>query len=69
MSIPVELSISGIYLPPLLVAAMLGMIATILVTKLLNEYRWSRHFFYPPLAFVSIFVIFTVLVNYTVIPF
>jgi hypothetical protein len=61
--IPHELSISGIYMPPLFVAALIGIVMAIITAKLLNKYRLSKYLFYPPLVFVSMVVIFTVFVE------
>jgi len=68
-SIPSEFAIGGVYLPPLLVASMLGTIAAAVTARLLNRVRLSRYFFYPPLVFVALAVIFTVLVGTFLIPF
>jgi hypothetical protein len=58
--IPHELSISGIYMPPLFVAAIIGVVMAIIAAKLLNKYRLSNYLYYPPLVFVSLVVIFTI---------
>ena len=60
---PHEVSLGGIYLPPLLVASALGLVATLATVRLLNHYRLSRHFFYPPLVFLALVVIYTVFVG------
>lgn len=57
--IPVEFAIGGVYLPPLFIAGILGVIAASLTARLFNRYRVSRFFFYPPLVFVALAVIFT----------
>jgi len=61
--IPHEFAIGGVYMPPLLVAGFLGMIAALATTQLLNRYRLSRFFFYPPLVSLSLIVIYTVLIG------
>ena len=68
MSIPSELAIGGVYLPPLLAATVLGTIAAVQTARWLNSTRLSRHFFYPPLVFVAMTVIYTVLITTFVIP-
>jgi hypothetical protein len=60
---------SQLYMPPLLIAAILGTIAAVATARLLNRYRLSRYFFYPPLVFVALAVIFTVLLGAVLIPF
>jgi high-affinity Fe2+/Pb2+ permease len=67
--IPHEFAIGGVYMPPMLAAALFGAAIAMLVARLLNRYRLSRYFFYPPLLLVSMIVMFTVLVGLTVIPF
>ncbi len=62
-SIPHEFAIGGVYLPPLLVAAVLGTIAAVVTAHLLNRYRLSRYFFYPPLVFLALMIIYTVLIG------
>ena len=68
-SVPSEFAIGGVYLPPLLAAAVLGTIAAVVTARLLNRVRLSRYFFYPPLVLVALAVIFTVLVGNVLIPF
>jgi hypothetical protein len=66
---PHEFAIGGVYMPPLLVAGLSGVIAAVATARLLNRYRLSRYFFYPPLVFVALAVIFTVLFGTILIPF
>jgi hypothetical protein len=61
--IPHEFAFGGIFMPPLLVAGLLGAIATAITIRLLNRYRLARHFFYPPLVFLSLMAIYTVLIG------
>jgi len=65
---PHEFSIGGVYFPPLLIAAILGVLAAALTAMLLNRYRLSRYFFYPPLVFVALAIIYTVLIGTLIIP-
>jgi hypothetical protein len=60
---PHEFSLGGVYMPPLLVAALFGVIAAIVTANLLNRYRLSRYFFYPPLVFLALMVIYTLLIG------
>ena len=66
--IPSEFSISGVYFPPLLIAALIGVLAALLTALLLNRYRLSRFFFYPPLVFLALAVIYTGLIGTFLIP-
>ncbi len=61
--IPHEFAIGGVYMPPLLVAGLLGALVTVLTAYLLNRYRLSRFFFYPPLVSLSMMVIYTVFIG------
>ena len=58
--IPSELAIGDVYFPPMLIAGLLGAAVAWLTAMLLNRYRLSRFFAYPPLVFLAMTVIFTV---------
>ena len=60
---PYEFSIGGVYMPPVLVAAFFGVIAALVTARLLNRYRLSRYFFYPPLVFLALMVIYTLVIG------
>ena len=60
---PHEFVIGGVYMPPLLIAAIFGTIAAVVTARLLNRYRLSRYFFYPPLVFVALAIIYTVIIG------
>lgn len=66
--IPSEFSIGGVYLPPLLIASLLGFILAWLTAQRLNHYRLSRFFFYPPLVLLALAVIYSVLLGTFLIP-
>ena len=63
MPTPQEFAIGGVYLPPLLVASLFGVIAALVTAQLLNRYRLSNYFFYPPLVFLALMVIYTLLIG------
>ena len=67
-SMPHEFAIGGVYMPPLLIAAMLGTIAAVMTARLLNRFRLSKYFFYPPLVFLALTIIYTVLIGTLIIP-
>jgi len=69
MNVPVEFNMGGIYMPPMFIAAILGVVTAMGVAKLLNSYRLSKYFFYPPLVFVALVIIFMVIYGRTIIPF
>ena len=61
--IPHEFAISEVFMPPLLVVCFLGTIAAVITAYLLNRYRLSRYFSYPPLVFVALIVIYSALIG------
>lgn len=67
--IPSEFTIGGVYLPPLLIAGCIGILLAILSARLMNHFRISRFFFYPPLVFVALAAIYTVTIGYLFAPF
>lgn len=69
MYTPHEIHIGEIFIPPLLLAGILGVIAASITAKLLNKYHLSKHLFYPPLVTVAMMVIYTVLFGWLIIPF
>ncbi len=66
--IPSEFVIGGVYFPPMLIAALLGAATAWLTVMLLNRYRLSRFFAYPPLVFLALAVIYTLALGTFVIP-
>ena len=66
--IPSEFAIGGVYFPPLLLAGILGVTAAVLTAFLLNRYRLSRLFFYPPLVFLALAIIYTSVIGTFLIP-
>lgn len=61
--VPNELAIGEVYLPPLLMCGVLGILLATWTARWLNQRRLSQYFFYPPLVFVSLAVIYTVLIG------
>ena len=66
--IPKEFTIGGVYFPPLLIAGTLGVAAAVLTAMLLNRFRLSRYFFYPPLVFLALAVIYTLVIGTFIVP-
>jgi len=66
--IPSEFVIGGVYFPPLLIAAAFGIVAAWLTAQLLNRYRLSRFFAYPPVVLLAMVVIYTVVIGTFLIP-
>jgi hypothetical protein len=67
--VPHEISIAGIYFPPVLLAALPGVAAAAFTAALLNRYRLSRFFAYPPLVFLAISVLYTSAIGALFLPF
>jgi hypothetical protein len=61
--IPHEFAIGEVFMPPLLVAALLGAVTAVVTARLLNRYRLSKYFFYPPLVFMALMIIYTVFIG------
>ncbi len=61
-------AIGDVYFPPMLIAGILGAAAAWLTALLLNRYRLSRFFAYPPLVFLALAVIYTIALGTFVIP-
>lgn len=61
--IPHEFALGGVYMPPLLVASVFGMMAALLTTNLLNRYRLAKYFFYPPVVSLALIIIYTVFIG------
>lgn len=64
---PHEFAIGGVYMPPILIAAILGVLATVITARILNRYGLSKYFFYPPLVSMSLVIIYTLLIGIIVI--
>jgi len=63
-----NLPLVGFFCRRCLIAGFLGVLAAALTARLLNRYRLSRYFFYPPLVFVALAIIYTVLIGTLIIP-
>ena len=66
--IPSELAIADIFMPPLLIAGLLGVLAASITVMLLNRYRLSRFFYYPSMIFLALAGIYTGLIGTFLIP-
>ena len=61
--IPHEFALGGVYMPPLLVAAVFGVLAALLTTNLLNRYRLSKYFFYLPVVSLALVILYTLFIG------
>ena len=62
--VPHEFAIGGVYLPPLLAFAILGIVLALLTGKLLNRVRLSQYISHPPVVSLSLAVIYTILLEF-----
>lgn len=63
LAAPSEVSIGGVYMPPLLVSGVLGLFVAYCLARQLTKRRLSRHFAAPPLVFVALVIICTGLIE------
>lgn len=61
--IPHELNLGDVLFPPMLLAGILGLVAAWLTARLLNRFRLSRYFYYPPLVLIALTVIYIGLIS------
>ncbi len=66
--VPAEVNILGVYFPPLLLAGIVGVTGAAFTALALNRYRLSRYFYYPPVVFLALAVIYTGLIGTILIP-
>jgi hypothetical protein len=67
-SIPSEFSIGGVFMPPLMITAILGVMAASVTAMLLNRFRLTRFFYCPPLVYVALAVLYTGLISDLFLP-
>jgi hypothetical protein len=65
---PHEIHLGGVFFPPMLLDAALGLLAVSLTARLLNRFRMSRYFYHPPLVLLALAVIYTGLFSIFLIP-
>jgi hypothetical protein len=49
-----EISIGGIYFPPIMFAILLGVLFAGIIAKLLNRFNLTRFIWHPPLFFIAL---------------
>ena len=67
-NIPMEISIGGIYFPPIMFAILLGVVLASVIARLLNRFNLTRFIWHPPLFFIALVVVCTRLVGVYIIP-
>lgn len=65
---PVELNLNGVYFPPWLLAALLGLMLALAVASLANRTGLGRFVWHPPLFFTALVIACTLLVGSTLVP-
>ncbi len=68
-AVPYEFAVGGVYFPPLFIAGLIGVGMAALTAIFLNRYRLSRFFFYPPLVFLALAVVYTGLIGSSIVRF
>jgi hypothetical protein len=63
-----ELRLGGVFFPPMLLNAALGLVAAAITARLSNRFRVSRYFYYPSLVLIALTVIYTGLFSIFLIP-
>lgn len=57
MPIPHEISFGWVYVPPLALVVLFGIITAWIISVVLNRTRLSRYFWRPPIAFLGFVLI------------
>lgn len=65
---PKEFELAGIYLPPGLIVGALAFLAALATAMLLNRLKLSGFIAAPPLVFLSIIAIYSVMIGTFLIP-
>ena len=65
--VPSEVQFLDVYLPPLFVAIVAGLLCAMVFAKLLNATRISRFFWHPPLAYAALWLLATALIGLFII--
>ncbi len=67
-SISSEISLGWVYLPPFLVAVLLGYLAAFGVTRLLNVLGLNKYFWRPEIGFLAFWVMLTSVIGLFFLP-
>ena len=59
---PAEISVGFAYVPPILVVLVVGIVAAMILARILNRTGLSRFFWHPQLAFLALWVLMSSLV-------
>ena len=61
--VPSEFAIAEVYMPPIMVSMVLGVAAAMLTSRWMTRHRLTRFIAHPPLVFVSMTAIYTVVIG------
>lgn len=61
--VPAEFTIAEVYLPPMLVAMFLGVLAAEVTSRWMNRRRLTRYIVHPSLVYLAMSAIFTVVIG------
>ncbi len=65
---PSDVVLGDVYFPPLLVAVIVALALSSLTTRYMNARGWNAWFVNAPLVFISLVVIYTVILGSTLFP-
>jgi hypothetical protein len=61
--VPAEIQFLGLYIPPLFVSILAGLVCAVVVARRLNLTGLSRFFWHPPLAYAALWLLATALIS------
>jgi hypothetical protein len=67
-SIPSEVSLEWVYLPPMMITVLLGFLAAYGVTKGLSATGLSQYVWHPEIAFLGFWLMLTSLIGLLILP-
>ncbi len=65
---PAEFEIMGTYFPPILLSAILGILAMVFTTRWLARRRLFRFFYHPNLVMLAMTILYTLIIGTFLIP-
>ena len=65
---PSDVVLGDVYFPPLLVAVIMALVLSSFTTQYMNTRGWNAWFVNAPLVFISLVIIYTVILGSTLFP-
>lgn len=65
---PSDMVLGDVYFPPLLVAVVVALVLSSLTTRYMTVRGWNAWFANAPLVFISLTIIYTVILGSTLLP-